>query len=233
MAWDAAAASHLSCLNRGQHCAMSLVGPGVITESPIIRQQVNSLGYLLQVICGHQQLILLQICLPAHPRTRHQHQHVHSFQLQNPLHVHVCNTIRPSFLTTLRPFRTPSRQVSCSHTLTSKVCIASKKQRKGTSSSRTGSGPLLSTRPTANWCSLTTPFSVQTPSSLAFLYIYSDSFINHVSLHPSFHFPTPPYPCARTSTWVAELSSSADVSVTGAHNLYLHALSIILAVDFS
>ena len=233
MAWDVAAASHLSCLNRGQHCAMSLVGPGVFTESPITRQQVNSLGYLFKVMCGHQQLIILQICLPAHPRTRHQHQHVHSFQLQDPLPVQVCNTIRPSFLTTLHPFRTPARQVSRSHTLTSKVCIASRKQRKCTSSSQTGSGPLMSTRPTANWCSLSTPFSVQTPSSLAFLYIYSDSFVNRVSLHPSFPFPTPPYPCARTGTREAELSWSADLSVSGTHNLYLHALSIILAVDFS
>ena len=63
LVWDGAAASHISRLDRVQHLALSLVGPGVIVDSLSIQCQVSGLCYLFKLTVGHRVPALINCSL--------------------------------------------------------------------------------------------------------------------------------------------------------------------------
>ena len=102
--WIGASSSHLSRLDRVQHRALGIIGPGAILPSLAIRRTVAALAclYKLQVITGPPQLLEV---LPArrqqsaNPRTRSDHASAagHRFQLDASLPASTPLVLKRSF----------------------------------------------------------------------------------------------------------------------------------------
>ena len=72
LAWDGAAASHLSHLDRVQHRSLLLLGPGVVVDSLSIRRQVIGFSYLFKWAQGTSNQTAGTT--PTVPTSRSQHE---------------------------------------------------------------------------------------------------------------------------------------------------------------
>ena len=103
LAWMGAAPTHLGRLDRVQHRAMHMAGPGTLLPSLALRRTVAALCYLykLQYITGPKQLT--KLVPPPAPacampqRTRLQTAVRHRYQLADTLPVNAPNSLRRSF----------------------------------------------------------------------------------------------------------------------------------------